>query len=881
MLCLFAISLCFPVFSANAQTKQVLQLRYDHHFQSAGYYAALWNGYYQEAGIDLEIRPGLKPDGTLVDVSDELRSGNADYGVASTDALIARSNGIPLVLLASIFQQSGVEILARPEVKLLSPSDLTRVRLQGSLLGRADSELIAFLVAEGVDPSKVDLNGSGAQRTVKNSLEQLFAGEVDAVLTSSFSASWIARERGVAFTRMRPSSYSIDFYGDSLFTHQRDIDEDPDQVERFVEASLRGWQYAFDHPDEISRKISTAFPRVLPINNPDDYNMFLASKVRELAAFPIVELGHINKRRWRTMNDSLKNAGLVANDLDTERFIFSPKQVRAEKVQFRYTIAFMTLIGLAFVFVCFVVRSRLTRRREKNESLQLLRKSENRLRTIVETEPECVLVLTSDFNILEINSAGLEMLEADSVEELKVEGIRARVVPEYREAFEKFHQFVIAGNSGKHEYEIIGLKGTRRWMESHATVLSDESIGAMYLSITRDVTEQRRSGELLKTKDEQLRQMQKMDAIGRLAGGIAHDFNNLLTAINGYSELSLRSLPNGSPVHHNVEEIRRAGERAADLTRQLLAFSRKQIMKPKIINLNQTVADIKKMLERLIGEDIEIVTRLSPDLGQISADPGHIEQMIVNLVVNARDAMPDGGRLTIETSNISLDTEYAKRHFPIVPGKYIVIAITDTGLGMDKETQENIFEPFFTTKDIGRGTGLGLATVHGIVKQSGGDIWVYSEVGNGTTFKVYLPRVFDESEEPETSAAQIDEPRGTATILLVEDDELVSNITETILKTQGYNVLTASNGEDAISVCKEFPKKIDLLITDVIMPRMGGREVAERLKLLRQDLKILFISGYTENSIVQNDVLEENILFLEKPFSPNALVRKVREVLEL
>ncbi len=869
----------FVSVNVEAKKKVTLQLRYDHQFQSAGFYAAVWNGYYEEAGIEVEILPSMNTDGALVDYADGIRSGSVDFCVAAGDALIEREKGLPIVLLASIYQKSAVEILSRPDAKLLSPANLQNLRTQGSLLERADHEFLTFLHSEGIDRNKLSFERAEKEQKPKYSIQRLVSGEVDALLTTSYSALWLMRERGIPFTRMRPSAYKVDFCGDSLFASQKIIDSDPDLVEKFTEASLNGWRYALDNPEEISKKIVAEFPRVLEIDDPFGYNVFLASQVREAAVYPLVEFGHINTRRWLKMYDDLKRAGLVDKNLDIDSFVFSPKEERAEKIQFRYYVAFLTLVALSCIFVGFVFRSRRLRKRETQSSLRKLEKSESRLRTIVEAEPESVLVLNGDLNFVEINSAGLEAIEAKSIDELRNESYIERVLPSYRDDFRKFHEDVLAGKPGKHEYEIVGFRGTQRWMESNATVLLDGSESTMFLSITRDITEQKKSADVIARKDEQLQQMQKMEAVGRLAGGIAHDFNNLLTAINGYSDLSIRSLPEDNKVRSNIVEIKKAGDRAAELTRQLLAFSRKQIMKPKIFNLNQTTSDINKMLERLIGENIKIVSKLAPDLGQINADPGHIEQVIVNLVVNARDAMPNGGRLTIETSNVILDTEYSTQHYPITPGHFVLLAVSDTGIGMDKETQNNIFEPFFTTKETGRGTGLGLATVHGIVKQSGGDIWVYSELGSGTTFKLYFPRVFSEADPLPTPESLESEPFGRATILLVEDNELVSNVTLAILEQQGYSVLKAENGEEALEIGKTYSGTIDLLLTDLIMPRMGGHEVAVQFRQLRPEIKVLFISGYTEHSIVGDQSLSDDDSFLEKPFSPNGLLRKVREIL--
>jgi signal transduction histidine kinase len=380
-------------------------------------------------------------------------------------------------------------------------------------------------------------------------------------------------------------------------------------------------------------------------------------------------------------------------------------------------------------------------------------------------------------------------------------------------------------------------------------------------------------------KGEQLRQSQKMDSIGQLAGGIAHDFNNLLTAITGYSDLALRKLPEDSLVRSHIESVKKAGLRAASLTSQLLAFSRKQVLLAKVLDLNHIVADTDKLLRRLIGENIDLVSLPHAQLGKVKADPGQVEQVIMNLVLNARDAMPRGGKITIETGHTYLDESYAGKHEATKPGHYVMLAVSDTGVGMDAQTRKQIFDPFFTTKEVGKGTGLGLSMVYGIVKQSGGNIWVYSELGKGTTFKVYLPRV-DQVEETESSAARAAIPVGTETVLLVEDEEMVRKLSQEILEDSGYRVVVATNGKEGLRVCQEFGEHIDLIITDVVMPEMNGREMAEQVALLRPTTKVLFMSGYTDDAIVRHGILEENMSYMQKPFLPNTLALKAREVLD-
>jgi PAS domain S-box-containing protein len=436
-----------------------------------------------------------------------------------------------------------------------------------------------------------------------------------------------------------------------------------------------------------------------------------------------------------------------------------------------------------------------------------------------------------------------------------------------------FAEGVATGKGGR----LLALRvrhkdGSYRILEAIGRYLLEDPVVRGVVINARDVTERW-------SLERQLLQAQKMEAVGRLAGGIAHDFNNVLTAILGYAALLLDGLPTLSPLRPDLEEIRHAADRAAGLTRQLLAFSRKQVLDLRVLDLNELVTDMDRLLRRLLGEDIDIVTALDPALGAVRADAHQLEQVVVNLAVNARDAMPEGGRLTIETRNAELDESYVREHAPVRPGRYVLLALSDTGTGMTAETMSHMFEPFYTTKEAGKGTGLGLATVYGIVKQSGGYVWSYSELGKGTTFKVYLPRVDAPVDRlPVRAAAR--PARGSETILVVEDEAALREIIRRVLERQGYTVLEASTADAALKLARDRAGPIHLLLADVVLPGGSGRPLADELVALRADLKVLFMSGYTEDVIVQRGVLAPGTPFINKPFSADSLARKVRDVLD-
>jgi len=507
---------------------------------------------------------------------------------------------------------------------------------------------------------------------------------------------------------------------------------------------------------------------------------------------------------------------------------------------------------------------------------EAIQKSEAKFHTIFEGMTVGIALVNPDGRIMESNQALQKMLGYRG-EEMDGKVLNEIAHPEDADLDLGHYKKLIAGEKDHYQIEKRYLRkdGEIVWGRLSVSIPSGWGNGASYIiHMIEDITE-------WKQLEMQFLQSQKMETVGQLAGGIAHDLNNHFTILSGYSQLSLLEINEGHPLRENLKEIHKTTARAAQLTHQLLAISRRQVLNMKVVDLNHLLKGLENMLRRIIGEDIELILNLKTDLGKVKIDPGQIEQVILNLVVNARDAMPNGGRLIVETRHVELDDAYAQSHFNVIPGRYILLAVTDTGCGMSQEVKERIFDPFFTTKEKGKGTGLGLSTVYGIVKQSGGYIWVYSELHRGTTFKIYLPWVDEEADEPLRHEETADFPRGDETILFVEDEDSLRSLTAKVLRDQGYTVLEAANGDEAMRLARSLAhQKIDLVLTDLVMPQMGGKELVEQFKPLHPNSRTLFISGYTDGSMIHQAFLEPGTPFLQKPFSPLDLVRKVREVLD-
>jgi two-component system cell cycle sensor histidine kinase/response regulator CckA len=581
----------------------------------------------------------------------------------------------------------------------------------------------------------------------------------------------------------------------------------------------------------------------------------------------------VEKRQWWLWATAIVVSLLLAGGMASFSYLFEQTDPN-----FSLTLqgSMRGLVALVFLFDLYTIYQQLQIHRIRRR----LTDQEEMFRLISESAEDLITVIDREGHRL-YSSPGYQKLFGYSKEDLQGMPVLDHVHPEDQESVLGARKLTFqVGSAPRIEYRFRRKDGEWRILESNSSpVRNHRGEIEKLVVVSRDITERKRAEELLRQRDQQLRQAQKMEAVGRLSGGIAHDFNNLLGVIIGYTEtMELRLAPD-DPLRKNTQEIRKAGDRAAALTRQLLTFSRQQVLQPKVLDLNSVVAEMGKMLRRIIGVDIELTTKLASQLGKVKADQSQIEQIIVNLVVNARDAMPEGGKLLVETSNVDVSEALARSLPFLLPGPHILLTVSDTGVGMDAETQRHIFEPFFTTKGPGKGTGLGLATVYGVVKQSGGVVGIDSGLGRGSTFKIFLPQASEPVVVATQDTAETNSWKGTGTILLVEDEEPLLQLTAEVLSEGGYAVIPARDGIQALEIARSLNEPIDLLLTDVVMPRLGGPAMARSFAQLRPETRILFMSGHAEHGPASQDLLPAGSETLQKPFNREALLRHVRHIL--
>ncbi len=860
---LLFLSCFFVMDAANASEKISIQLAWCHQFQFGGYYAALDKGYYHQEGFDVTIIEG--GNGTFA--REAVRRNQAQYGVAGTELILHRADGDPFVVLAPIFQHSPSIILARRDSGIFTIQDLIGRRVM-LLPDRKDAEILAALLNEGISPNKIQW----VDQTYR--LEDLMEGRTDAMSAYLTNEPWQLLQNKIEPVIISPRAYGVDFYSDCLFTTQNEIKKHPERVKAFLDASLNGWEYAMDHPEEIIDLLI----RDYGVKKTRNHLRYEAEAIRKIMLPDLIQIGHMNPGRWRHIARTYQKLELIPTDFSLEGFLYNPNPSREDFTWLKRIAAIA--VGVCALFIMAILILSFFNRKLKKE-VEKRKQAEHTLR-------DKEHLLNEMGNLARIGGWEHDLVTGRAVwtdETYKIMGFDESghipnadehldyYPPQDREALKRAYKLSMrSGEKFSLKLQCRTSKGQLIW--GHVVGLPEFFNGKCIKmkGTFQDITDQ-------KKMETQLHQAQKMEAVGRLAGGVAHDFNNMLSVILGNTEMLLEDMDKNDPLTENVQEIHKATERSAGLTRQLLAFARRQTIAPRVLNINQVVGDMLKMLQRLIGEDIELIWLPGKEIWPVRMDPSQVDQLLANLCLNARDAIKDTGRVTIETANIVLNTDYCRDHPGFHPGKFVMVVVSDNGSGMDRETRENLFEPFFTTKSDGRGSGLGLATVYGIVKQNNGFINVYSEPNRGSTFKLYLPAPEQASmpEPKEPTAPPL--PTGHGTVLVVEDDTAILKITQMILERLGYTVFTCNNPENAIQMTKAPDGiTVDLLITDVIMPGMNGRQLSEKLLRIYPNMKCLFMSGYTANVIAHHGVLEKGVNFINKPFSRQELAKSVRQV---
>ena len=873
----FSICASYPKY-AQASEKVVLQLAWKHQFQFAGYYAAQHKGFYKQAGLDVEIVEG----GEDKFAREEVLSGNAQYGVAGAELILHRADGEPFVVLAPIFQHSASVLLLRKDSGINSIQGLIGKRVM-LLPGKKDADILAAFINEGVSLDSIK------RLDQTYNLNDLIVGRTDAVSAYSTNEPWLMKQKGVQPKIITPRTYGVDFYSDCLFSTEEEVEDHPQRVRQFLEASIRGWEYAMSNPQEIIDILLKEYD----LQKSRQHLRYEARETKKLMMPDLVQIGHMNPGRWRHIAKIDAKLGMLEPDFSLEGFLYDPNPgINYTSLLWGLGLAILVsaVVGI-IAFILFFLNKKLAAEigvRKKAE--EALRESEEHLRTLINATPDIICFKDGQGRWLEANNADLQLFGLTGVDyKLKTDSELANyTLPLYKEAFlncETTDEKAWKDGRLCREEEIIPLaSGEQRVYDVIKSPLfnPDGSRKALVV-LGRDISELRQADKEKNKLQAQLLQTQKMESIGRLAGGVAHDLNNMLAAVLGYGDMLLADPELKEGHKKRVELMHQAGQRSRDLVRQLLAFSRKQTLQMQKIDINKVISDVEKFLQQTIRESIDIKFNLSSELPLVQADKTQLEQVILNLTVNAQDAMPEGGKLSIETKLVELDEDYAAHHLDIVQGPYVLLMVSDTGHGITQETREHIFEPFFSTKDIGEGIGLGLSTVYGIVKQHQGHIWVYSEPDKGSVFKIYLPALTEENiteEESEALPEQTLDTRGKETILVVEDDDMVRELTVTVLEEQEYQVIYAANGQQCLEMIKNYQGRIDLLLTDVIMPGLNGKELFEKVLQIFPNIKVIYISGYAENVISSYGILDRGVDFIQKPCNVKDLCAKIREVLD-
>jgi PAS domain S-box-containing protein len=990
--------------------KVVLQLKWVHRFEFAGFYAALEKGFYRQAGLDVEIREGKLG----LDLTGELLAGRADFLVSSTYPFVEYMRGKPIVLLAAIQQHSPKIGITLADSGIKTPADAVGKRVMFN--PDTEVEFLDIFLSEGIPLDRL-IRVAHTWR-----FEDLIEGKVDIMSGDLTDAPFQMAQRGVSVNIIRPNYYSADFYGDCLYTTRQQIHQHPARVRAFREASLRGWRYAFEHPEEI---IDLILKQYSPKRTRTQLE-YEARCQRELVLPDLIQIGHVNPNRWDHIANSYVKTGFGVAGSSTEMFFYYPDTPSDQRWLF-WTIglslaALLVLTSMATLLYIFNRRlrravDRRTRelastnqdlRREiqqHKEAQKALTESECNYREVFNASSEAILILDADTRqCRDINQTTLGLFLCEREEALRltltdlipendlessleswnanirraddksisvfesrirkpngeifwaeiavrlseiggrqcvlvairdarrrkqaeillkrerdfnstvlqtvqalvwVLDVNGNVVlfnhacevctgyssfdllgrpfwdvlipPDEREAVRAvLDDPVSVGPTGMHRNHWLSKNGPKRLIDwCCSTIKGPEGTIEYVIGAGVDVTEKT-------TLEAQLRQAQKMEAVGQLAGGVAHDFNNLLQGIQGYIYLAMEDVFLRPQTRDHLQEVTVAVDRAATLVRQLLTFSRRDFVRPVPLDLNDTIDGLIKMIRRVIGEHIDLNVVPGSNLRKVQADPGQIEQVLMNLCVNARDAMPQGGTISVQVENVSFDRAFCEQNAWARPGDYVQLTVTDTGVGMTPEVRERMFEPFFTTKEVGQGTGLGLATVYGIVHQHDGLINVVSEIGQGSSFQIYLPALLASEEEtgPRHLKAFTLPAGGTETLLLAEDEEHVRGIAVRVLERAGYHLLVARDGQEAVELFQQNVDQIHLALLDVLMPRLNGTGVRDAIRVLRPDLPVIFLTGYSHQYLDEDFSPTSKTGLLQKPYGPRDMLRAIRQMLD-
>lgn len=849
--------------SNKKNEKVTLALKWFHQFQFAGYYAAIEKGYYKEEGLEVEL---ITPSTGVFPVEAVLK-GLADYGISTSDLIKSRVEKKPVVLIATIFQNSPIILLSRKESNLQYLSDYVGKSVMSS--EEEIFEIKAMFLREGIIPDSIKFIA------YQDSVNSIIKGEADAAIDYITDQPYEMKKRGVEPRIIQPVDYGICFYSDILFTTEKEINYNPERVKAFRRASIKGWEYALKNKEEIVEVILN-MPGVKERGKTRDALLYEAVETEKLIQPELVELGHLNPERLDKMAQTYAELGLIDANFSLKGFTFDPYDESSKYKKYSDIISLIIIIVI--IIALFIVYLNYRLRLEIKKQAFKIAESEEKFKFIVKNSHDIYVIIGSD-GVQKYVSPSVENITGYKPEELMVDFKKVihpddleRVLTKWRECLE-FPDRIFQG-----EYRHIHK--TKGWVYFEVIVqnyINNPLIDGIILSI-RDITDRKKAEEERQNINKQLLHSQKMESIGRLAGGVAHDFNNMLTGIIGFAQL-IKLLPdNNSKSIEYSDFIIMTVKRASELTAKLLSFSRKDESVYYTVNIDDVIGDAVSLLARSIDKKIKIEVKLNAIKKNITGNPSSLVNILLNMGINSFHAMPDGGTLTYETENIYLDNKFCKNsQFDITPGDYIEIMVKDTGIGIPENIIDKIFEPFFTTKEPGKGTGLGLSAAYGLVQSHKGALFVHSEVKKGTVFHIYLPLSDNQEAINEKSETLY---KGKGIILLVDDEEIIRRSCKEMLENLGYSVLSAENGKTAIDVFKTNKDKIDLVILDMIMAEMDGKETFYKIKEIEKDTKIIIGSGYFKDKDIKE--LKENGLsdFIEKPYKLESLSRIIKEQIE-